>query len=561
MSKHHFLCVGVALFFPILTRPAPVQSADYDWKNYNGHKYALTLNYGTWETCEAEAVAQGGHLAAINDANENAWLTEFIEDADLQGGGDNLAWIGYRNQGGVWGWVTGESVTYTNYYAGHWYDPYLYAYLHGAHHSSPGTWNDNYEHYTEPNKYPRGIIEIDLHEWHVYNGHRYALTLSYGTWEECEAEARNGGGHLANIDDANENAWLTEFIRDVLCRDYGPNDAWAYNLAWTGLSYGGPDPNYPNADPNNWFWVCGDPLTFWNPVDVFPQLGIHGYLHGAEHLQAGTWNAHIHHDRDVGANPKGIIEIDLHEWHVYNGHRYALTLSYGTWEECEAEARNGGGHLATISDANENAWLTEFIRDANLQNYVQPGGDNLAWTGYRNHGGVWGWETGEPVTYTHYSWGWYDPFLYAYLHGANHDFPGEWNDNYEHYTNPNKYPRGIIELDMVVLQVDVDHGAWGRVDANPPASLPPPLRYLRGTVVTLTAMPNSGKSFKEWTIYDPNYPGDVSHARTDSNNPLVIVMNTDRQIDADFQCGSGTGLMAPLMAACLLVLLFIGRRR
>src|SRR5437867_3069965 len=39
----------------------------------NGHMY-YRLTQSTWTAAESEAVGLGGHLATINDANENEWV-------------------------------------------------------------------------------------------------------------------------------------------------------------------------------------------------------------------------------------------------------------------------------------------------------------------------------------------------------------------------------------------------------------------------------------------------------------------------------------------------------
>lgn len=92
---------------------------DYTWTTYAGHQYALTENYGNWQDCEKEAVLTGGHLATINDAAENSFLTDLAKDTYNRNDSvwwSNLAWIGYFGQpSGDWGWISGEPVTYTNY--------------------------------------------------------------------------------------------------------------------------------------------------------------------------------------------------------------------------------------------------------------------------------------------------------------------------------------------------------------------------------------------------------------------------------------------------------------
>jgi hypothetical protein len=122
------------------------------------------------------------------------------------------------------------------------------------------------------------------------------------------------------------------------------------------------------------------------------------------------------------------------------------------------------------------------------------------------------------------------------------------------------------------LHLTVAHSNWGWIAIDPDLRDPTDpntpdqklLRYTDGTEIVLTATPVSGKSFKEWTIYDPNYPGDLSHAATDANAVLYLTMNADRQIDAVFKCGSGVGQALPLLivgaTVCGLAKRRMGRR-
>ena len=84
-----------------------------DWKEYNGHKYALTKTPGNWNNAEAQAESNGGHLVTINNAAENSWL--------LQTFGTGSLWIGlYQPAGsaepaGGWTWISGEASSYRNW--------------------------------------------------------------------------------------------------------------------------------------------------------------------------------------------------------------------------------------------------------------------------------------------------------------------------------------------------------------------------------------------------------------------------------------------------------------
>jgi hypothetical protein len=98
---------------------------DYDWHTYDGHWYALTLDVGTWEQAEAEAVAVGGHLVTINDEQEDDWLVSPLGfGTELDQAIKKHLWIGfyqdrndpsYSEPGGGWKWISGEPVTYTGW--------------------------------------------------------------------------------------------------------------------------------------------------------------------------------------------------------------------------------------------------------------------------------------------------------------------------------------------------------------------------------------------------------------------------------------------------------------
>jgi len=77
----------------------------------SGHLYKV-ISCGTWGECEREAVKQNAHLVTINDEEEQRWLLKTF--------GTNPYWIGltdYKEEGN-WRWISGEAVTYTNWFVG-----------------------------------------------------------------------------------------------------------------------------------------------------------------------------------------------------------------------------------------------------------------------------------------------------------------------------------------------------------------------------------------------------------------------------------------------------------
>ncbi len=94
--------ISTALLVFSLVAWLPVQAASaLQWHAYGGHSYALTTNFGTWQSAEAEAVALGGHLVTINDAAENNWIIATFP-ARSGNGSLPIAWIGYNADAGPW---------------------------------------------------------------------------------------------------------------------------------------------------------------------------------------------------------------------------------------------------------------------------------------------------------------------------------------------------------------------------------------------------------------------------------------------------------------------------
>ena len=64
------------------------------------------------------AVGLGGHLVAINDAEENSWIRCNVATADGINGED--AWIGLNDAAseGTFVWSNGDKATYTNWGGG-----------------------------------------------------------------------------------------------------------------------------------------------------------------------------------------------------------------------------------------------------------------------------------------------------------------------------------------------------------------------------------------------------------------------------------------------------------
>ena len=121
-------------------------------KIYNDSRYLLTDSTMTWEDAQTYAESLGGNLVTINNANEEAWLQSTFGTAEG-------FWTGITDRlvEGQFEWVSGESVTYTNWAPG---EPsngggnqdYGWMNFGGA-----NQWDDHF-----PTAQFRGIIEIKL---------------------------------------------------------------------------------------------------------------------------------------------------------------------------------------------------------------------------------------------------------------------------------------------------------------------------------------------------------------------------------------------------------------
>jgi hypothetical protein len=90
----------------------------------NGHHYYM-IQSGPIGFTSAKAVAEGlsylgvqGHLATINDAEENSFLATTFGVRAWIGGIQDTSSPSYSEPGGGWSWITGEAFTYANWTAG-----------------------------------------------------------------------------------------------------------------------------------------------------------------------------------------------------------------------------------------------------------------------------------------------------------------------------------------------------------------------------------------------------------------------------------------------------------
>jgi hypothetical protein len=81
----------------------------------NGHNYYL-LAQTNWNAGEAQAIALGGHLATIRNADENAWV--LLTFAPIFGNADLFIGLTDRAHEDTFVWISGETNSYRHWKSG-----------------------------------------------------------------------------------------------------------------------------------------------------------------------------------------------------------------------------------------------------------------------------------------------------------------------------------------------------------------------------------------------------------------------------------------------------------
>jgi hypothetical protein len=143
-----------------------------------------------------------------------------------------------------------------------------------------------------------------------------------------------------------------------------------------------------------------------------------------------------------------------------NGHCYQAVLRGLSWSDAETACETVGGHLVTISSAEENAFVFSLVSSNDAFWYLDGVGNGLGpWLGgYQEPGsqepdGGWKWVTGEAFSYTNWETDQPDN-----VHGASLDqnrlrffkkgalIGDRWDDSEE--DNPVEHRKGYIcEID------------------------------------------------------------------------------------------------------------------
>lgn len=373
-----------------------------DATEINGHYYMLYDGVcSSMEEAKEYCEQLGGHLAIIDSYEENCAVYEWLLS------------LGYRNaffgltdsaSEGTWLTVNGTPPQYTNWHSG---EPNSESsgedwamFYQGF---SNGQWNDaNFTRsitggmafICEWGAEPSVTIPDDAQN---FQGHHYKVFDLSMTWKEAKAYCESLGGHLATITSLEEQNFITSI--------YGTTTK-------TQLWLGGTD----EFQEGNWQWITGEDFVYqnWHSSNQDNFRGNEHYLtiftENTPH--PSLWNdfANVGYiSSDISGLWFKLEQIGfICEWDTepsiqipndatsYNGHSYKVyTDSNIGWHDAKVFCENLGGHLATITSAEEDAFIYSLVQNSNSSYWLGATDEEIE--------GEWQWVTGEAWDYSNAS--------------------------------------------------------------------------------------------------------------------------------------------------------------
>ena len=386
----------------------------------------------TWEEAEANAVALGGHLVTINDAEENEWI---IDNYLVPNAKNYFIGATDQNEEGVWTWSSGEGLGYTNWYPG---EPNNadggedYSVISGTSQDASrfGFWND-----TKGLAPELAIVEIPL----APNNAPIGTPTLTGNFKV---------GQIINID--------TSGIEDA-----DNFDGWtpAYEYSWQVSG----DNGTTWAELTNTDATDGDDSYTLTSEEVGKQLrGVVSYLDG------------------YGTNE--VVESDASlVTPIIRGNSIYTIVDGPSWTQAEANSVKLGGHLISVKNENENRFISHAIKN-------EASRINL-WIGLEDadRDSEWQWTSGEEYIYN--NWGFQsqpgagenrgitpngtEDYVSLILHGEYGNRLGDWNTLPEltSLLHPDwQAIEGIAEIPFIrrgdSAYVIVEGPTWEEAEAN-----------------------------------------------------------------------------------------------
>lgn len=367
--------------------------------SWKGKQYELyNTTFWNWTTAKSYCDSIGGYLVCINSKEEQQVVDELLKSGTREG-----YWIGNTDQyvEGDWTWVTAETVDFTNWQSGQPNDQDDKE-DYGMLRRSSGQWNAA----------PEDVRDSDG------NG-------VYGFI--CERGAIGGTNHYS-ITDTGANLRMVFNNIDTL------------TIKSTGFYFGSNQASMgryeiPISSKNN-------------NIDLF----VNDYVGSLR--SDTTYYYQFYYMDNSGEEVKGTLKSFTTEKALsnnsltltkanasiqYHGNKYyrfdGLTKH---WEEAKRACESMGGHLLTITSADEQSAITQLVKDGGIYAYWAGGTD-------RSEEGNWKWITGENWNYQNWNPSQPDDgeniedYLMVYR-----EHEGKWNDSKEYYDSIDSGGKGFI---------------------------------------------------------------------------------------------------------------------
>lgn len=345
---------------------------------YSGHRYELFNITTTWDQAYKICEERGGHLVTISSAEENNYILNLAKQANI----NHLIWLGgYANANREWFWITDENISYTNWESG---EPNNYGGNENRMNMSlEGLWNDIAIHANARNncfvcEYEDLIIDANQYmpvKTTMYNDSKYELYNQNVTWKMAKKICESKGGHLVIINNSKENSFVNTFSQSNI---------------WMGIS--------DSQKEAQWKDLFGNAITYSNWANQQPDNFNMCENYGSMFAE-GEWNDNPNYSKlafvcEYDNAASGLTPIVTKS---ANGHRYELYDINTSWNQAYRFCENLGGHLATVTSAEENEIIMSMLKDSSVNISPWLGGADF------NKEGNWYWITGEPFSYTNWA--------------------------------------------------------------------------------------------------------------------------------------------------------------
>ncbi|MCC8068516.1 MAG: C-type lectin domain-containing protein [Ruminococcus sp.] len=303
---------------------------------YNGHSYKLFDTSMDWSSAQQYCESLGGHLVTINSADEQQFVSTIASKSSKKN-----VWLGAtKGENGKFSWVTGEDAQFSNWSAG-----------------EPSNYDDT-ENAVMMYTYSNSLV--NLGEWND-------IASTGGTVDGFKLDDI---GFICEWESTTENT-----VTDVT----------GYQLDENGNIVTDDDGEPVVTNQQGYIIVNEESTTSESQSELS--------------ISVITPETSIITTADtIGASEQVTTITDTSNQNIrylYNGHTYQIFENMNlSWNNAKAYCTALGGHLVTITDANEQTFINAIIKDNSKPNL---------WIGAeRNMDGSYSWVTGEEFSYNNW---------------------------------------------------------------------------------------------------------------------------------------------------------------